>query len=399
METTLTPSLRKAAVLMRSLDADSAAVLLAQLSNEEARAVRQAMRELGSIDPEEQEELRHSLRPAALPAKEDDGEGVELALTSEPESLLDAYPAMDYSAVMESMVAAPVASDQPFGWLELSDLPSLASMLEREHLSTVAVVLSHLPADQASQVLAALPPSRRSAALQRLADLGESDRESLEVIERELAEWIQTQKAERRRRADRLHSIQAILRHSNQETCREVMQDLAQHDELLAAELGPVRSEQQEPAKAWPVNRVARQIEALQSQRTPLSMPAEPPRPQPVQVAKPQPKPVVAPKPEPQPVAPPAPIYPFECLAELTREQIAQVFRECRNHQVVLALAGASQRVSDHVESLLPKTVARELRRRMHALASVTLSEIETAQNEVAAVAGRRFGDRIRVEA
>ena len=58
MATTLSPTLRKAALLIRSLDADSSAVLLGQLFDDEAQAVRRAIRDLGEVDPLEQEELR-----------------------------------------------------------------------------------------------------------------------------------------------------------------------------------------------------------------------------------------------------------------------------------------------------------------------------------------------------
>ncbi len=156
MAITSTPTLRKAALLIRSLDADSAAVLLSQLSASEAKAVRAAIRELGEVDPDEQEQLREAFRPASeMRQTAPDEAGVELVLST------DVPPETPSEPMRPAVVAtppAPPAVDQPFAWLEGGDLPSLAAMLEREHLSTVAVVLSHLPADRASEVLSALPP-------------------------------------------------------------------------------------------------------------------------------------------------------------------------------------------------------------------------------------------------
>jgi flagellar motor switch protein FliG len=48
----MSANLRKAAVLLRGLDADTAAMLLGQLSAEEAAALREAMRGLGPVDPD-----------------------------------------------------------------------------------------------------------------------------------------------------------------------------------------------------------------------------------------------------------------------------------------------------------------------------------------------------------
>ncbi len=361
MATTLSPTLRKAALLIRSLDADSSAVLLGQLSDDEAQAVRCAIRDLGEVDPLEQEELRSELRAAPFedPVTES---GVELTLSTDLDNPLSNVPPPVDQSVIDT--------DQPFGWLEGGDLPSLAAILEREHLSTVAVVLSHLPPQRASEVLSALPPVRRAAALERLADLGESDRASLEVIEKELADWIRAQKAERQRRADRLISIQAILRHSSPSTCDSVLSEIAMHDESLAREIGRVRSTTRDARPRLPSRPIGAQAATLEH-RGIASVPTKESTP---------------PSSEVVPTAAP-PQFAFERLVELTDIQLAELLRSCSSDCVVLALAGASKQLARRIESRLPKSVVKELRRRMHNLSSVRLSDFAKAQERVASVA------------
>ena len=367
MATTLPPTLRKAALLIRSLDADSSAVLLGQLSDDEAQAVRRAIRDLGEVDPLEQEELRLELRTAPLEDSTPvDESGVELALSTDLDSPLNDVP--------RPLNQSANDADQPFGWLEGGDLPSLAAILEREHLSTVAVVLSHLPPRRASEVLSALPPVRRAAALERLADLGESDRASLEVIERELAEWIRAQKAERQRRADRLISIQAILRHSSPSTCDSVLSDIAMHDESLAREIGEVRSTARNAKPQLPSRPIGGQAATLEHRES-ASVTTKKSTPRSSEVV-----PTTAP-----------PQFAFERLVELTDTQLVELFRNCSSDCVVLALAGASDQLTRRVESRLPKNVAKELRRRMHNLSSVRLSDFAKAQERVASVAAKVF--------
>lgn len=383
MTTTLSPTLRKAALLVRSLDADSAAVLLAQLSADEARAVRQAIRALGEIDPAEQEELRAALQaqPKAIDPVADDA-GVELVFSTE----LPDY--QDVEGDRPTLAALPPtpkssAGDTPFAWLEGGDLPTLAAMLEREHLSTVAVVLSCLPPNRASEVLAALPPGRRAAAIERLADLGESDRASLDVIERELADWIASQKAERQRRAGRLQTIQAILRHSSPTTCETVLAEIATRDELLARELGKTRS----TATGTVVTRSPSRLGGQQAAA--LKHPLVNPKPTPLTEKKPT---ETARTPDRSMATPPAAPFSFERIVDLNGRQLAELFQHCSSELVVLALAGASQQVTQHIERLLPRSVVKELHRRMLALSSVRLSDFTAAQYEVAATAGRLFG-------
>lgn len=368
-------SLRKAALLLRSLDGDSATVLLSQLSAEEARAVREAMRALGDVDPDEQQELREELR-RSRPAQElDVAYGVELDLSPEVDEM---------ESLIESLPPSPAISKpvQPFDWLEGSDLPTLAAMLDREHLSTVAVVLSHLPPDRASQVLAALPFSRRTAALERLVDLGESDNASLEVIERQLADWIAVQKAERQRRADRLRSIQAILEHSPRGTCDSVLNDLARTNRRLAEEIGPVHR-QQATSGSWPRQLAGLSYgERFDSGRQKASDTAN------IELSESDAETAV--------VAPPAPsttpVPPFEIVGTLTSQQLTQLFHHCTVDRVVLALAGASDTTCQQVERRLPKAIGKELRRRMHTIASVRLSDLSDAQREVASQAVKLFG-------
>jgi flagellar motor switch protein FliG len=375
MTTEVSNSLRKAALLLRSLDADSATVLLSQLSAEEARAVRQAMRELGEVDPLEQEELRDELRGTRGVKEPNVFGGVELDFSTE---------ASDIESYYESLPIPTPATriPEPFDWLEGNDLPSLAAMLDREHLSTVAVVLSHLPPDRASQVLAALPLSRRAAALERLADLGESDRASLEVIERQLADWIATQKAERQRRADRLRSIKSILEHSPRATCDSVLAELARSNQELATEVGPAHyklpARKSSIREAVPHSYGEQAGSLWQNRRQPPVVELSTQLPVEMVVVEPV-------------TTPPVPETPFEIITTLSAEQLTDLFRHCSVDRVVLALAGASDEVCQQVERQLPRSIGKELRRRMHSLASVRLSELTQAQREVATKAAELF--------
>lgn len=368
-------------MLIRSLDSDSATVLLSQLSAEEARAVRDAMRELGSVDPAEQEELRNVLRRPEPTDEPADHTGVELTISApslhEPELPTSSEPLHTSTVLLD----AP----QPFAWLEGNDLPSLAAMLEREHLSTVAVVLSHLEPERASEVLAALPPRRRAAAIERLADLGESDRSSLEVIERQLADWIATQKAERQRRADRLTAIQSILKHSSPQTCQAVLSDISQHDRALVAEIGDIHGKQSSPKLPEPALALGEQASGLKRSERAGAAPPGCNETSTAEINIPREHAIESPIRR-------VPSFAFGQLTQLNDQQLAKLFAHCPSDCVVKALASAPEAVTKHVERSLPKSLSKELRRRMHGLSAVRLSDLTEAQQQVAEVAGQLFG-------
>src|SRR6476469_4941387 len=81
--TNVDPNLRKAAVLLRSLDADTATVMLGQLSAEEAATIRAAMRAVGQVDSDEQADVVAELRGSRPKTQYARGAGaVELELSS-----------------------------------------------------------------------------------------------------------------------------------------------------------------------------------------------------------------------------------------------------------------------------------------------------------------------------
>src|SRR3954454_22022132 len=77
------PNLRKAAVLLRSLDADTAAVMLGRLSTEEAATIGAAMRAVGQVETGEQADVVAELRGglSTAPFMSDAGD-VELTLST-----------------------------------------------------------------------------------------------------------------------------------------------------------------------------------------------------------------------------------------------------------------------------------------------------------------------------
>src|SRR5262245_2102824 len=81
--TVLDSNLRKAAVLLRSLDGETAAVMLAQLSPAEADSLRAAIRTIGAVDPEEQADVVSEFRRTRPTAAIGHNLGVELELSAQ----------------------------------------------------------------------------------------------------------------------------------------------------------------------------------------------------------------------------------------------------------------------------------------------------------------------------
>ena len=224
-------SVRKAAILLTSLDDESADALLRQMSPQQAHLVQQAVVELGQIDAEEQHEvIEEFFRIGPLvPDKEPAGIDLDDRLT--PHLL----QASDEGAPRGQ--AGWGDSTELFRFLHAAPSEKLRPFLEREHPQTIAVVVSHLPPERAGQLLASLPAALQAEVARRLVDLEETDPEILREIEQGLRTWLSQQEQTQQRRTAGLVALSNILQATDPDTQQVLLSNLAAHDRQLAGKL------------------------------------------------------------------------------------------------------------------------------------------------------------------
>jgi flagellar motor switch protein FliG len=345
-------NLRKAAILIRSLDADSAASVLARLAPAEAKAVRLAIQSLGEVDPDERADVSAEFRRSGTVAQEDPRRGVELDLSSSASSVAQSSLAFSRSPIFDSRTPA-----RPFEFLEQARVESLVPYLAREHAQTVAVVLSYLAPARAAQVLVALPEKLQTEAIERLSMLGDTDPNSLQVLECELADWVARQQATRTRPTQRTDTVAAILAAADPIARREILANLVKHNQRLAEQVVPAPPVEQPAPVA---------IETL------LPAPSEPPVARPIPVATPR-----------------RPAIHFDDLTQLDQPTLTAVLKTVDAEVLVLALVGAGEALVARITAQMPGKLAKAFRQRLHACGPTRLRDVETAQLEVATVAAQ----------
>lgn len=309
-------NLRKAAVLIASLDEDHAEALLAQMPAGQAVAVRRAIRDLGDIDPQEQHVVIEEFFRVGPLVPDKQPSGIELD---------DRLPNhLSMSPPSELAAGGAVARGTPaFRFLHEAPLQTLAHFLEREHPQTVAVVVSHLPAERAAEILGGLPPAMQLDVARRLVDLDEADPEILCDVERELETWLCQQVRGDQRRCAGLAALNNILGAASPRAKEHITANLARHDRQLA---------------------------------TRLKLPLEPE-------------------------------LSFADLEQLDGPSLATVLRHVPWELRVLALAGSGVDFSDRACGLLGPEEGDKLAQALRQLGPTRLSDVEEAQREVAATA------------
>jgi flagellar motor switch protein FliG len=235
---TAIPGIRKAAILIASLDRDAAQRLLACFKPAQAKQLRQAAAALGTIDPEQQQRvLEEFFRIEPPPARQPAG------LAIDEYAPRPAKPAAPWPAVPDDRGVELSLGSQPFHFLQDAEAEKLSRALRSERPQTIALVLSHLPPQHAGGVLARLESSLQVDVIHRLVDLEETDPEILHEVEQALQTRLSQQVQMQRRRVAGISAVANIVRSAAPQAGSEILQNLSRRDQALAEKLGPGRLE------------------------------------------------------------------------------------------------------------------------------------------------------------
>lgn len=218
-------NLRKVAILVASLDTPAADRLLDQMGDEQARRVRQAIMDLNDINAEEEQQVlqeffRRGTAKVEPPAKR-----------LEPSRLDPVQRIM--------RIDQPEPGTIPFHFLHHARGEKITPLLEGEHPQTIALVVSHLPPEQAVEILAKLTPAIQAEVMQRVSRLDEAHPDVVREVERGLHTRISELSREEQRRLTGAATLKKILDAANLSTRRQLLVSLSHEDRELALKLAP----------------------------------------------------------------------------------------------------------------------------------------------------------------
>jgi flagellar motor switch protein FliG len=224
--------LRKAAILVASLDGETADLLLQRLEPEQVEQVRRMVADLGPIDPATRRRIVDEFfrTGAGSGDRRDTGTQIKGDLASKLAA------AAERSADSGSGVSS---STRPFGFMLEARSEKLATLLASERPQTIALVISHLPPDQAGSVLVHFPPALQTEVVHRLVDLEETDPEVLAEVEEALSSRFCEQIRMHRRRVAGLPAVAGIISASDTRVGAEILENLAAHNSPVARKLRP----------------------------------------------------------------------------------------------------------------------------------------------------------------
>jgi flagellar motor switch protein FliG len=163
---------QKAAILLVALGEKMGGEVLSHLNEEEVKAVSKAIASLKNVHPNETEAVLEEFSQAVSASASRGGVDIARRL------LVTAFGPVAAQHIAEHL---PRTGNQSTDSLQKVDPQQLGRFLEAEHPQTIALILSHVPAERAASILASLDPAVRADVTVRIAQL---DRVSADVVTR-----------------------------------------------------------------------------------------------------------------------------------------------------------------------------------------------------------------------
>lgn len=426
-ESSTTDSIRKAAILVSTLNRDSADALLDKMEVEQAARVRNAVFELETISDEEQDQIVREFVSAGGGAfgtmsNVNAGESEDRHVDAKPFQLREYGEASAHESTPQSgdrsrpiqwredqSTKALVDSDQskghdplsdncPFPILREASAETLANHLVNENAQVIAVLVAHLPPKRAAELIARLAPKQQADVLRRVAGLDAAAPAAIEVLQRQLEDKLTEEIRAQRNRDAGLVAVNLILNAAGSKR-HELLSNLTEIDNKLSQQVAKAQVERppsKERSEARPADvhekPTAEDVSVTRraaSHSTPHGPATELNDDGPNTAAGDDDQTIqIRSKMDSETES-----ITFEQLAELDDEGLAILFREVDPEVTLVALAGASSDFVARVMQPLPPREARTLRRRLERLGPIRLSDISAAQREVAQAATRLVRD------
>ncbi len=222
---------QKAAMLMLSLDVETATRLMRQLSQEEIELLTIEIANVRGISSTVAdavtEEFHHMITAQEYVIQG----GIDYA-----QKLLEHSLGFSKATDVLEKVKA-LTHVKGFGMLKKADAQQLASFLGKEHPQTIALILSNLTADQAAQVLTEFSEELRNNVSYRMATLGKVSPALLSEVEDVVEDIARTEISQSMSSMGGSKSMAAVLNKCNGATAKVILEHIEQGDPQLAAEI------------------------------------------------------------------------------------------------------------------------------------------------------------------
>jgi len=221
----------KAAVLLVSLGPDVSAQIFQHLDDEEIEELTLEIANMQQVDTEVKDETLREFYHLAEAKDYINRGGIDYARDVLQKALGDDKA----NDILERLTAT--LQVRPFDAIRKTDPSQLLNFIQGEHPQTIALVLSYLQPDQASQVLSSLPQEVQTEVSKRVAVMDRTSPEIIKEVEKVLEQKLSSVVTNEYASAGGIEAIVDVLNQVDRGTEKNILDHLEEDDPELAEEI------------------------------------------------------------------------------------------------------------------------------------------------------------------
>jgi flagellar motor switch protein FliG len=222
---------RKAAILLLSIEQDQAAELLKRLPPEAVEEVTREIASLGEVSIGTRRQVFGEFYNLALANTYLSEGGLEYA-----KALLRKSLTADEAEKAIKQVTQQVATT-PFAFLQKAESENLLTFIQDEHPQTIALILAHLNPQKASEILVGLPSQKQIEVVKRIANMEQTNPEVIKEVERGLEHRLSDIVSQTFEKAGGVESVAEMLNLADRSTEKGIMEGLEAEDPDLVEQI------------------------------------------------------------------------------------------------------------------------------------------------------------------
>jgi flagellar motor switch protein FliG len=219
--------LRKTAILLVSLDKATASAILRQLDPDCIETITREIANLRNVTEDLRQLVIQEFHTLALARSYTEVGGLSYA-----RMLLTLTPSKDESDRIMHQIEHQFYA-KPFTFLHKAATESLLTFIQDEHPQTIALILAHLTADKASEILAGLPQEKQVEVVSRISKMEQTSPEVIKEVEKGLEHRLSGLMTDRLQHVGGVEAVAEILNLADRSTEKGILETLGEDDPEL----------------------------------------------------------------------------------------------------------------------------------------------------------------------
>ena len=223
--------IKKAAILLVSIDQEVASNLMGQLGPETIEAVSEEIAKLGTITKEERDKVIEEFYQMNVAKQYVQQGGIEYARKLLAKSVAGGEADTIVRNVEHALYSAP------FSFARKAESQNLLTFIQDEHPQTIALILSHLEVKQAAEVLKGLPPGKQIDVCRRMAVMETTNPEVIREVEASLEKRMAAIVGQKFEQWGGVETVAEMLNFTDRSTEKGILEGLEEQNPELVEEI------------------------------------------------------------------------------------------------------------------------------------------------------------------